>query len=156
LTEINREFGFYTSFSDLLGRPESAHRLAVQPHPDGGLGLDILTPDWMSQGRRDAAHGSGIMLKVLFPGKRSGLSHHGLLYLPAPHSTANAHRRFAALELLHGYPGAPFTYLKLLDVKARLEAEIKAGRIPPMVLVIPQVYAGGRSSECVNAVHGEA
>jgi S-formylglutathione hydrolase FrmB len=154
LAQVNRSYGFYTSVSDLVGRPASAHSFAVLAHPKVGSGVEVLTPGWSAQGHRDALRGHGIMLNVLYPGRRSGLIHHGLLYLPAAYFTGNPHRRFAAVEVFHGYPGSPRTFPRLMDIQARLETEIIAGRVPPVALVIPQVYAGGRSSECVNAVHG--
>ncbi|WP_052711176.1 alpha/beta hydrolase-fold protein [Pseudofrankia sp. DC12] len=155
LAEVNRSYGFYSSVSDLLGRPASARSLAVPAHPGAGPQVAVLTPDWAALGRRDGRHGHGLMLDVLYPGTRSGLTHHGLLYLPAAYFTGNLQRRFAAVEVFHGYPGSPETFPRIMNIQARLEAEIDAGRVPPVVLVIPQVYAGGQSSECVNAVHGE-
>jgi len=154
LAQVNRSYGFYTSASDLLGRPASARSLVAQTRPGAGSQVSVLTPDWFALGRRDGRHGHGIMLRVLYPGTRSGMTHHGLLYLPAAYFTGNTERRFAAVEVFHGYPGSPETFPRLMNIQARLEAEIAAGRVPPVVLVIPQVYAGGRSSECVNAVHG--
>ncbi|MDT3446163.1 MULTISPECIES: alpha/beta hydrolase family protein [unclassified Pseudofrankia] len=154
LAQVNRSYGFYTSVSDLLGGPASAHSLAVQGHPGNGYRMAVLTPNWAVLGHRDALHGHGIMLNVLYPGKHSGLTHHGLLYLPAAYFTGNTQRRFAAVEVFHGYPGSPETFPQLMDIQTRLETEITAGRVPPVVLVIPQVYAGGQSSECVNAVDG--
>src|SRR5262249_37582650 len=117
-------------------------------------GVDVLTPDWQAQGRADAAHGRGEMLSVIFHGARSRLSHHGLLYLPATYFTGDPARPFAGLELFHGYPGTPNTIVELLSVQQRLETELTAGRIAPMVVAIPQVYQGRASSECVNAVGG--
>jgi S-formylglutathione hydrolase FrmB len=155
LAQVNRSYGFYTSVSDLLGRPASPRSLAMPAHPGTGSQVIVLTPDWAALGRRDSRHGRGLLLNVLYPGMRSGLTHHGLLYLPAAYFTGNAQRRFAAVEVFHGYPGSPETFPQLMNIQARLETEIAAGRIPPVVLVIPQVYAGGHSSECVNAVHGE-
>ncbi|WP_084010375.1 alpha/beta hydrolase-fold protein [Pseudofrankia sp. DC12] len=155
LAQVNRSYGFYTSVSDLAGRPPSTHSLALQAQIHTGADVAVLTPHWVTLGRRDGLRGHGIMLNVLYPGTRSGLTHHGLLYLPAAYFTGNTERRFAAVEVFHGYPGSPETFPRLMDIQTRLETEIDAGRVPPVVLVIPQVYAGGQSSECVNAVHGE-
>ncbi len=154
LAQVNRSYGFYTSLSDLLGRPAGAQSFAVLPHPKVGSGVEVLTSDWFARGHRDALHGHGIMLDVTYPGARSGLTHHGLLYLPAAYFTGNQQRRFAAIEVFHGYPGSPQTFPRQLDIQNRLETEITADRAPPVALVIPQVYSHGRSSECVNAVHG--
>jgi enterochelin esterase-like enzyme len=154
LAQVNRSFGFYTSVSDLLGRPADAHSLAVPPGSASGSRVVVLTPDWAALGRRAGRHGRGTMLNVLYPGTRSGLTHHGLLYLPAAYFVGDSQRRFAAMEVFHGYPGSPETFPQLMNIQARLDTEIAAGRVPPVVVVIPQVYAGGRSSECVNAIHG--
>jgi pimeloyl-ACP methyl ester carboxylesterase len=154
MTEVNRSYGFYTSVSDLIGQPSASTPKLTMPDPHTAAGVDVLTPDWQARGRVAAAHGRGEILTVIFHGAHSKLNHHGLLYLPATYFTGDPARRFAGVELFHGYPGAPKTFLGLLSVQQRLDTEITAGRIPPLVVAIPQVYQGRVSSECVNAGNG--
>ncbi|MCK9898365.1 esterase family protein [Frankia sp. AgB32] len=154
MAQVNHQFGFYTSLSDLLGNPGTENSLAVPVQPRSASGVDVLTADWLAAGRHAARHGKGEMLSVIFHGAHSGLSHHGLLYLPASYFRGPVDQRFPALEVFHGFPGSPETFPGNMSIQSRLEAEIAAGRIPPMVLVIPQVYQAGISSECVNAVRG--
>lgn len=155
LAQVNSVYGFYSSLSDLAGRPASPRDVAVAERSAAGPQVEIETRGWAARGRQAAAHGRGILLNVIYPGARSGLGHHGLLYLPAAYFTGSLTRRFAAVEVLHGFPGDPETFPRLLGIQRRIDTEIDDGRIPPVVLVIPEDYEGGQSSECVNAVHGE-
>lgn len=61
------------------------------------------------------------MLSVVFRGARSGLSHHGLLYLPARCFRGPADRRFPALAVFHGFPGTPETFPGNMFIQNRLE-----------------------------------
>ncbi|MGZ4619314.1 MAG: hypothetical protein ACXV5Q_09730 [Frankiaceae bacterium] len=63
--------------------------------------------------------------------------------------------RYPAVEMLHGYPGGPGTWVQQMPVGQVLDAEIAARRIPPLVAVFPQLY-DHNDGECVNAVGGQA
>ncbi|WP_163572628.1 alpha/beta hydrolase [Fodinicola feengrottensis] len=64
-------------------------------------------------------------------------------------------RKFPVVELLAGYPGTPYTWPVSLDVKKYLDEEIRTGRAPAMIAVMPQQNpAPPKDSECVNAVGG--
>jgi poly(3-hydroxybutyrate) depolymerase len=94
------------------------------------------------------------LLDVTYPGSRSGISRNGQLYLPAAYFRDAPDRRFAAIELFHGFPGHPADFEGNLDLKNLLDNEISAGRIPPLVVVIPRTYTSA-VTECVNGIDGE-
>jgi S-formylglutathione hydrolase FrmB len=154
-TLVNRSFGFYASLSEILATSARTY----QPPPSFGVPasrtrLVVLTPHWQELARKQAAFGRGVLLDVVFGGARSGISRHGLVYLPATYAFGGTQDRLPVLELFNGYPGTPHNFTDQLAIGAVLDTEIMARRIPPMILVIPTTYAG-RVSQCVDAVHGQ-
>lgn len=151
---VNRSFDFYSSFGDLLGLRSAASTPVTASGPRQSSNVVIGTPDWMRAGRLNAARSRGELVTVTFAGPDSHLERDGLVYLPAAYFTGSADRRFAAVELFPGYPGRPSDYERHLGIDRLLDAEIKDGRLPPVVAVLPRTYTRG-SSECVDAVRGE-
>lgn len=152
--QINRTFGFYSSLADLLGSTPSAHSLAVLSGPRPEAGVLVTTPDWGTIGETNARLGRGEMLNVIFRGTRSHITRNGQVYLPAAYFLGRGDRRFGAIEFFHGYPGQPDQFQHLLGITNRLDQEIAAGRIPPVIGVFPRTFIG-HTSECVNAVGGQ-
>jgi S-formylglutathione hydrolase FrmB len=137
---VNRSFDFYSSFNDLLGNAGAGRGRAIaEPVQDFG-----------------AQSGTRRVIRVRLNGARSHLSREALFYLPAAYfQPSQAGRRFPVIELFHGYPGNPVNWFREMRVADVLDAEIAAGRIPPVIAVAPTDNDVGRDSECVNAVHGE-
>jgi enterochelin esterase-like enzyme len=134
---VNRTYGFYASLDDLLGRLPAPRGMVAGPVPERGV------PD-------------GRAIRVRLPGTRAGVSREGLVYLPAAYfQRSAAGQRFPVLELFHGFPGGPDNWIRQLHLPQVLDAEIAAGRLPPVVAVIPTDDEPGRDSECVNAVGGQ-
>ena len=150
---LNRGFDFYSSFSDLLGRPPGAHAFATVDPPKAAARVIISNPNWVDGAQFAAKHGLGTMLKVTFPGTRSGITRDGEVYLPAAYFRGSRDRSFAAVELFHGFPGHPHDFSNL-EVAHQLDNEIRNGRIPPLVAVIPRTYDSA-STECVDGIDGE-
>ncbi|MEU2556791.1 alpha/beta hydrolase-fold protein [Streptomyces sp. NPDC013313] len=136
---VNREFGFYTSFDDLLGR----------------LPPVTTTPCSADNSRPPAAPAHGRVEHVRLAGSVSGISRDALVYLPAVYaSPAAAHSHFPVIELFHGYPGGLGAWQRHLDLTAVLDREIAARCIPPVIVVVPTDSDPGHDGECVDAVGG--
>lgn len=100
--------------------------------------------------------GVGRLVRMPFPGQHSGVNRLGYVYLPPQYfEPAYARVRFPVLELLHGDPGEPSNWIYGLRLPAVMDAGIHAGRIGPMVIVIPATFAGKHGNDCVNVTHGE-
>ncbi len=152
---LNKQEGFYASFSDIWG---SAQQKTVAPHyPEDRTHarLDVLATDWQPQARAAARQGRGTVLAVRLWGSRSGIVRHGYVYLPAAYFDQPASLRFPVMELLPGQPGGPPNYLHQLGLAGLLDQEIRARRIPPVIAVLPEVTTHSVFTECVNAVHGQ-
>ena len=140
----NRRYGFYTSFAELTGGTGSATAAA----PSLGGSLDAATT---ARGRRLAQAGHGTVVWLQLNGTRSHTRRTGLVYLPAAYFTsAGTSLRFSVIELFHGNPGGPGNWTHQMHLAATLDAEIAAGRMPPVIAVAPS-YTRTVGGECVNA-----
>ncbi len=150
---LNRSFDFYSTFGDLLGRPPAAQAFAVLDSPKATARVTFKDPNWLTGATVAARKGHGSLLAVTYPGTRSGISRDGLIYLPAAYFRGSRDQSFAAIELFHGYPGHPHDFTNL-GLAGQLDTEISAGRIPPVVAIIPRTYDTA-STECVDGIDGE-
>jgi enterochelin esterase-like enzyme len=151
---VNRQLGFYSSLSDVFGGTSAARNVGAPQAPHPAAHVDILWSDYMARGRVAAMSGHGLLMPVRFPGTHSGLNRGGYLYLPADYFRHGS-LWYPAVELLHGYPAGPSTWIKRMPVTQVLDTEIAARRVPPLVAVIPQLY-DHNDGECVDAVRGQA
>jgi S-formylglutathione hydrolase FrmB len=147
---VNREYDFYSSFGDLFGDVPVHGTIVSTAGPTALAGIQ----GWHALYRPGRGHGEVITVRLA--GARSGLVRNALVYLPAAYfQRSQAHRRFPVVELFHGYPGNPLNWLRQLHFDQTLDTEISAGRIPPLIAVIPTDNDHGHDSECVDAVGGQ-
>lgn len=147
---VNRYYGFYGTWSELTGGPADVRLTAAAEHRHQPVPASDL-----ADGEAAAAHGHGIMIPWSMPGPRSGINRSGYVYLPAAYfDKARSTERFPVIELLHGYSGSPRNWLHALPIASMLDAEIAAGRMPPVIAVAPKEY-DQNDGECVDAVDGQ-
>ncbi|HET7013316.1 MAG TPA: alpha/beta hydrolase-fold protein [Streptosporangiaceae bacterium] len=98
----------------------------------------------------------GYTLNLTVHGRASHLTRTVYVYLPPQYfQAAYQHYRFPAIELIHGYPGAPQDWISVLDITTTLAAMIGKGQAQPAVLVMPDANgARGISLQCLNVPHG--
>lgn len=140
---VNRQYSFYTSFTELTGGQSTSAGAASAGDP-------ALPAAVLARGRRAAVRGHGIILPWQLAGPRSGISRRGLLYLPAAYfDRGRPALRFAVVELFHGNPGGPPNWVVQMHLAATLDSEIGAGRVPPLIAVMP-LYTRAAGRECLN------
>jgi dienelactone hydrolase len=133
---VNDQYGFYTSWSDLIGAPTKG--VTIQSNrlvPPGAGRVEILTV----QGRTQTD-----------PVRQT------LVWLPPQYDQA-AYRtaRFPVVMVLPGQPSTPEAMLRQYDFARTAVAEISAGRIKPFVAVLPPLMTNPpRDTECTNVVGG--
>jgi enterochelin esterase-like enzyme len=90
-------------------------------------------------------------------GRASGISLSAFAYLPPGYDTSTGRRtRYPVIEAFDGFPGAPSTWLKRLNVQAILDREIDAHRMAPTIVLFPyQTDSYTKDTECVDAVGGQ-
>lgn len=119
---------------------------------------DLLNqPTWptapVSAARVSAAargtHPTGAVVRIPVPGPLSGFgTHTALVYLPPQYFTEPA-RRFPAVYLLHGSPGAPIDWFRAARAADAGLAAARAGN--PVILVAPRASRyWSDDSECVD------
>ncbi len=136
IAAVNYYYGYYTSWGQLW----------TDVHGSTG-NLGVITTATSA-----TAPGSGRIGWVQFPGKLSGYSRRGLVYLPPQYSQARyAHLRFPVVELFHGTPGTPLSWSTVLRVGQVADSLLARHLIGPMVLVMPAINGTGRNyQDCVN------
>ena len=80
---------------------------------------------------------------------RGALTLRMAVYLPAGYDRGDL--RYPVIEALHGYPGSPRSWLRMLSAQSYLDTEIAAGRMAPTVVLFPwQTPNTFHDTECVN------
>ena len=98
----------------------------------------------------------GFLLRLIVRGPVSHITRSAYVYLPPQYFQA-AYRgyRFPVIELIHGFPGVPQDWIRVLGVNVMLSNLIGAGQAKPAVLVMPDASGGrGVSLQCLNQVRG--
>jgi dienelactone hydrolase len=133
---VNDQYGFFTSWSDLIGAPTKG--VAIQSNglvPPGAGRVEILTV----QGRTQTD-----------PLRQT------LVWLPPQYDQAVYRTaRFPVVMVLPGQPSTPEAMLRHYDFARTAVAEISARRIKPFVAVFPPLMTNPpRDTECTNVVGG--
>jgi len=135
IAAVNYYYGYYTTWGQLY---------ADFGGSAGGLGTVTTTST--------AAAGSGRLGWVTLPGKLSGYTRRGLVYLPPQYNEARyAKTRFPVVELFHGTPGKALTWDTVLHIGQVADQLLAKHLIGPMILVMPSINGAGHDyQDCVN------
>ena len=155
IAAVNKYYDYYQTwgalFSDLSGQAQSIpHLSAASLKRDGSLQQQISS----TNAGLDAQFGD--LFSTTVTGPHSHITRQVYVYLPPQYfAKAYANYRFPAIELLHGAPGQPATWVNVMNVipiYLNLLAEHKAS---PAVLVMPDTDGGMQYSlQCLNDPHG--
>ncbi len=157
IAAVNKYYDYYQSWSSAItdvtgqgvsgGGPSVLHVARADAGISELLGGDVYTK---------LARAHGFTLQLTVHGSLSDLTRTVYVYLPPQYFQPRYRRyRFPAIELLHGYPGAPQDWITLLDVTTTLARLVERGVARPAVLVMPDANgARGVSLQCLNQVGG--
>jgi Prolyl oligopeptidase family len=140
----NDQFGFYDSWSDLLGHGAAP---AESPH------VNALVPD-------DGSEGTVVALSVPLPGSASKRRHAPpakiLAWLPREYRQPQYRtRRFPVTMMMPGQPGTPQSVFHQFDFARQATLAIEQHRVRPFVAVFPPIMiAPPRDTECTDVPHG--
>jgi enterochelin esterase-like enzyme len=151
----NRQTETYHTWSSLTGGTADADQPdTMDSAPD--LRSSFAAPAASAAPVAPAVSGRSRIERFTVTGPASGLTLPVYAYLPPGYDQpARRSTRYPVIEALHGFPGSPRTWLHKLDVQARLDREIAAGRMAPTVVVFPyQTPDALRDTECVDLVNG--
>jgi len=155
IAAVNKYYDYYQTwgalFSDLSGQAQSIpHLSAASLKRDGSVKQQLSS----TNAGLDAQFGD--LFSTTVTGPSSHITRQVYVYLPPQYfAKAYANYRFPAIELLHGAPGDPATWVNVMNVipiYLNLLAEHKAS---PAVLVMPDTDGGLQYSlQCLNDPHG--
>jgi enterochelin esterase-like enzyme len=158
IAAVNRYYDYYQTwgalFSDLSGQAQSIPQLSA-----AGLGKGTgKSLRAMIEGSTNAALDAqfGLLFRTAVTGPRSHLSRQVYVYLPPQYFWKGyAAYKFPAVELLHGSPGGPSSWINAMDVIQIYQHLLATRRAAPAVFVMPDTDGGGRYAlQCLNDPHG--
>ncbi|MFJ4188614.1 alpha/beta hydrolase [Kitasatospora sp. NPDC089509] len=171
---VNDHFGFYSSWSDLLGHERGAAVIqgagATPGRNPGTPGTPAGTPDGTPAGVQvlgtaeitGAGPGghdplrAGRLDRVRLPGATTGLSTDGYVYLPPQYFQPGYQgKRFPAVLVLTGFPGDAANLVTKLRYPATELALLGRGTVKPTVLVLMRPSPTmPRDTECEDVPRG--
>lgn len=149
----NGYFGFYSSWSDLLGT-DGKPGTVVDHTPNASVAVTGEQKFYSAQG--SDRERSGLIQQVAVKGASTGLSTEAFVYLPPQYFQPDyAQQRFPMALVLTGYPGTPEKLISLMQYPASTLTAIEQKKLPPTVLVMMRpTVVGNRDTECVDVPGG--
>lgn len=142
MVTANNQYGFYASWDDLLGDANSGGHPAPHATP-----TTPAVPDYRvsftsySQGFRRAS----------VRGWHSHTKGDVIVWLPPQYGRPEfAHTRFPVIEVLHGIPGTPHSFLRGMRLGQVMREQIAAGRAEPAILVLPTITPDRVDTGCAD------
>ncbi|WP_424888633.1 alpha/beta hydrolase [Streptomyces sp. XH2] len=155
LVAANKEFGFYSTWNELLGRASS--RQAMQPGADGGKRPPALVVKGQeSVGLKGAREKAGQVDRIEIHGPVTGLGMDGYAYLPPEYfQKEHEKEKFPVVVAITGQPGVSKNLITQLKVPQAVSSAVMKKEIRPTiyVLVRPSVVAD-RDTNCTDVPGG--
>jgi len=152
---VNKYYDYYGHWNDVVADLDDSAPAETVPMADlstpGGL-----TTFLSRRARKPASTRSGFLFRTMIPGRRSGINRAGLVYLPPQYFQDDYKTsRFPVIELIHGGPGTPADYTRVMQVDTTYKRLLSSKQAGPAVLVMPDSN-GGRDIElqCLDTVRG--
>lgn len=143
MVTVNNDNGFYASWDDLLGNANTGGRAAAGPAASPAPGRPDYRVKFVSysQGFRRAS----------VRGWKSGSKGDVIVWTPPQYDAREfAHTRFPVIEVLHGIPGTPHSFLRGMRLGRIMQDEITAGRAEPAILVLPTITPDRINTGCAD------
>lgn len=158
IAAVNKYYDYYQTwgamFSDLSGQAQSIPHVSAASLKRGAAGSLQQQIASSSNASLDAQFGDLFSTTVTGPGTH--ITRQVYIYLPPQYfSKAYATYRFPAIELLHGAPGQPATWVNVMNVIPIYLGLLNEHKASPAVLVMPDTDGGLQYSlQCLNDPHG--
>ncbi|MFC9326008.1 alpha/beta hydrolase [Kitasatospora sp. NPDC057015] len=149
----NGYFGFYSSWSDLLGS-DGKPGTVVDHQPNAAVAVMGEQKVYSAQG--SVRERSGLIQRIDVHGSSSGLSSEAYVYLPPQYFQPEyTGRAFPMALVLAGYPGSAEKLISLMQYPASTLQAIEQRKLPPTVLVLMRpTVASNRDTECMDVPGG--
>jgi pimeloyl-ACP methyl ester carboxylesterase len=141
MVTVNNQYGFYASWDDLLGNANNGGRGAPTAVPAPSR------PDYRTEFR---SYSQGFR-RAAVRGWKSGTKGDVIVWLPPQYDKPEfAHTRFPVIEVLHGIPGTPHSFLRGMRLGQIMQDRITAGRAEPAILVLPTITPDRVNTGCAD------
>lgn len=145
MVTVNNQYGFYASWDDLLGSANTGGHPAVGASPTGTPVPSV--PDY----RTDFHPYSQGFQRASVRGWHAGTKGDVIVWLPPQYGKKEfAHTRFPVIEVLHGIPGTPHSFLRNMRLGRIMQREISEGRAEPAILVLPTITPDRVDTGCAD------
>ena len=152
---VNKYYDYYQSwgalFSDLSGQGAQS----IPQVTAAGLGKD--TGKSVSSILKDSTNSvldsqTGYLFRTMVAGPKSHVTREVYVWLPPQYfSRAYASYKFPAIELLHGSPGNPESWVNVMNVLTIYLQQLQSHKAQPAVLVMPDTDGGEKYGlQCLN------
>ena len=158
IAAVNKYYDYYQTwgglFADLSGQSSSTVTQVSAAGLGSGIGKTVQTQISQTDPALDAQ--LGLLFRTTVKGPRSHIVRQVYIYLPPEYfRKAYANYRFPAIELLHGSPGEPQSWVNVMDIIPIYKQLLATGQAAPAVLVMPDTDGGLKYSlQCLNNPHG--
>jgi enterochelin esterase-like enzyme len=154
IAAVNKYYDYYQSwgslFADLSGQSSGIPQIPEAGAVGQGKVKSVQQTIAGSDLALDAQDGA--LLPTRITGRQTHISRLVYIYLPPEYfRPAYKHYTFPAIELLHGSPGEPQTWINVMDVISIFLKLLSEHKAQPAVLVIPDTDGGLQYSlQCLN------
>jgi enterochelin esterase-like enzyme len=161
IAAVNKYYDYYQTwgglFADLSGQSSSTVTQVTGGTAAGlgsGAGKTVATQISQTDPALDAT--LGLLFRTTVKGPHSHIARQVYIYLPPEYfRKAYANYRFPSIELLHGSPGEPQSWVNVMDIIPIYKQLLATGQAAPAVLVMPDTDGGLQYSlQCLNNPHG--
>jgi S-formylglutathione hydrolase FrmB len=153
---LNDQFGFFVSWSDLLGArsPETVTHHGATSRQALGVHVDGQLPA-TATGLVATLKASNLRVQqYVVHGPASHLTDEVDVLLPAGYDPSSS-RSYPVIEALHGYPGTAASWLEGMGLQQAVDGLVRRRLLAAPLVVLPQVNAPyGVDTECVDGPAG--
>lgn len=168
---VNASQGWFLSWQDVFGSDDSSQQpppvlqTPATPHP---VATDRAAVAWTQKptalqaapernsalGRPTLTGGAqGDWIKVQIPGPVSGVKRPALVWLPPSYRTA-PDRFYPVILAFGGYPGTMEDIRGPMQLGQQVARAVSNKQMREPIIVVPEVFAGKKDTECVDATVG--
>lgn len=155
IAAVNKYYDYYQSWGSLFSDLSGTSAQSIPQVSAASLGKDTrksVSSLLAASTNATLDSQTGYLFRTVITGPKSHITREVYVYLPPQYfSKAYANYRFPAIELLHGSPGNPETWVNVMNVIPMYLQELESHQAQPAVLVMPDTDGGLKYGlQCLN------
>ena len=154
IAAVNKYYDYYQSWGALFSDLSGSSAQSIPQVSAASLGKDTRksVSSLLAGSTASLDAQTGYLFRTVITGPKSHITREVYVYLPPQYfSKAYANYKFPAIELLHGSPGNPETWVNVMNVIPMYLQELESHQAQPAVLVMPDTDGGLKYGlQCLN------